>query len=61
MEKNFELVQGYKEITTGAIEGIKTISSVICPLLEYKDKENKRLKRLLRERLNVDPDEILLE
>lgn len=36
----------------GVVDFCKNLTSLMGPVLEAKDKENKRLKRLLKERLD---------
>jgi hypothetical protein len=35
------------------------MSSMVSPLLEHKENENRRLKRLLRERFDLEEEDLL--
>jgi hypothetical protein len=47
IQKNFELGQSHTDMAKGVVDFCKNLTSLIAPVLESKDKENKRLKRLL--------------
>lgn len=61
LDKTFSLESGYKELTQGAIDSIKVLALMIGPLLDTKERENRKLKRLLSERYNINNDNELLE
>lgn len=44
----------------GAIEGMKRMGEIMVPLLELKEKENRKLKRLFSERYNLENDDDML-
>lgn len=47
IEKNFELGKSHTDMAKGVIDFCKNLTSLIGPAMEAKEKENKRLKRLL--------------
>ena len=50
-----------QEIATTVAESMKNLTQSFVPILEVKDKENQKLKRLLKERANLtNDDEILM-
>lgn len=56
IDKNFELGQSHTDMAKGVVDFCKNLTSLMGPVLEAKDKENKRLKRLLKERLEQEVD-----
>ncbi len=46
-----ELGQSHTDMARGVVEFCKSLTSMIAPVLEAKDKENKKLKRMLADRL----------
>jgi hypothetical protein len=52
-----EMAQGFKEISMSMTESLKNFSQSLVPILRAKDNENKKLKRLLSERIAVEGEE----
>jgi hypothetical protein len=51
-----EMAQGFKEISISMTESLKNFSSSMIPIIKAKDDENRKLKRLLSERIAVEDD-----
>ena len=47
IEKNCELGSSHTDMAKGVLEFCKNLTAMIGPVIEAKDKENKRLKRML--------------
>ena len=48
-----ELGQSHTEMARGVVEFCKNLTTMISPMLDAKDKENKKLKRMLHERIKT--------
>ena len=46
---NWQLLTSLQETSRGAIQCAQMIAGIIVPMLQVKDKENRRLKRMLKE------------
>lgn len=57
LEKNFELGSSHTEMAKGIVEFCRNLTSIIGPVLDQKEKENKRLKRLLKDRYSRGSDD----
>lgn len=54
-----EMAQGFKEISMSMTESLRNFSQSLVPILKAKDSENKKLKRLLSERIAVEGEDDL--
>jgi hypothetical protein len=54
VEKNMQIVSDYKEMAVCAFESMKMVSSIVKPLIEEKEKERLKLKRMISERSGDD-------
>ncbi|TNV79960.1 hypothetical protein FGO68_gene11275 [Halteria grandinella] len=61
IEKNFELGQGSSLMAQGVVDFCKNLTMMLGPVIETKEKENRKLKRLLKERILKDDDEDFLK
>ena len=61
MHINKSLVASLQETNHSTLQAIQMITSMVGPLLESKDRENRKLKRMLSERYGMNgEDDILL-
>eukprot|EP00347_Sterkiella_histriomuscorum_P008241 403345842 len=60
LEKNSELGRNHMELSKGVMECFKLMNTMIGPLIQSKDRENRRLKRYINDRLNIDSDRFLI-
>lgn len=57
LSKNMEMAQGFKEISMSMTESLRNFSQSLVPILKAKDNENRKLKRLLSERVAIEGGE----
>ena len=58
--QNDSMQKSIQNIATTVAESMKSLTTSFVPILEMKEKENQKLKRLLRDRSGVETDNGLL-
>lgn len=61
LAKNEQMEQSLISLAQKVADSLGNLSQSFVPLLEAKERENQKLKRMLRERIGLKDDDILLQ
>ena len=58
---NRQLISSLQETNKSTLNAIHSLTNIVGPLLEHKDRDNRRLRRLLSQRYGVTTEEELMQ
>ena len=59
-QQNKSMIYTMQEINKSTLQCIQSITSMMAPLLDAKERENRKLKRILSERHGIETEEDIL-